>query len=217
MRLAGALWGPRTTLPKKPKDILNDSAAPFTTSLRRRQHAQCDESKSPHRNDDDDDDDGGVTGVDNTVPASREKQLCIPLSSSSSSPSSSRGRRWVVSSIAVSALLLSSSVLLANAAPPLTADTVDGISARFKRAILRPRPDGVLQLWLNIDFAILLMRSSYNALDALDVVPMEQFQRDFFLFRQAEYGTYADYLVVGVMQQGDLTDPVSDTFTHVTI
>jgi hypothetical protein len=34
---------------------------------------------------------------------------------------------------------------------------------------------------LNIDFAVLLMRSSYNALDQLNCVAMDQFQRDFFI------------------------------------
>jgi hypothetical protein len=39
----------------------------------------------------------------------------------------------------------------------------------------------VLRKKLNIDFAVLLMQSSHNALDQLDCVAMDQFQRDFFL------------------------------------
>ena len=35
----------------------------------------------------------------------------------------------------------------------------------------------------------------------------EQFQRDFFLIRQAEYKPYADALGAGAMVQGDLADP----------
>lgn len=60
---------------------------------------------------------------------------------------------------------------------------------------------------MNLDFAVLLMRASYNAVDTLDIVPMEQFQRDFFLIRQAEYQTYRDALGAGAVVQGDLADP----------
>ena len=51
------------------------------------------------------------------------------------------------------------------------------------------------------------MRSSYNALDDIDVVGMDQFQRDFFLIRASEYETYKSNLGPGMVQQGDLTDP----------
>jgi len=94
----------------------------------------------------------------------------------------------------------------ANAAPPLTADVADNFSARAERA-LRPKPPKVLRTRMNLDFAVLLMRSSYNAVDAIDIVPMDQFQRDFFLIRQAEYQYYANALGPGAMQQGDLADP----------
>ena len=36
---------------------------------------------------------------------------------------------------------------------------------------------------------------------------MDQFQRDFFFIRQAEYKTYVDSLGVELVQQGDLTNP----------
>jgi len=53
------------------------------------------------------------------------------------------------------------------------------------------------------------MRSSYNALDELDCVAMDQFQRDFFLFRQSEYAFYTQHLggQGGIVQQGMLQDP----------
>lgn len=35
----------------------------------------------------------------------------------------------------------------------------------------------------------------------------DQFQRDFFLIRQAEYEYYVNELGPGIVQQGDLTDP----------
>ena len=37
----------------------------------------------------------------------------------------------------------------------------------------------------------------------------EQFQRDFFLIRQAEYKPYADALGAGAMVQGDLADQIT--------
>ncbi|KAL7545452.1 hypothetical protein ACHAWF_008802 [Thalassiosira exigua] len=95
---------------------------------------------------------------------------------------------------------------VALAAPPLTAEMADNFSARAERA-LRPKPAKVLRPRMNLDFAVLLMRSSYNAIDQIDIVAMDQFQRDFFLIRQAEYKPYADALGAGAMQQGDLADP----------
>lgn len=117
-------------------------------------------------------------------------------------------RRWMlsVSSSTLAGVILSSYPHAAVAAPPLTAETADNISARAERAF-RPKPARVLRPRLNLDFAVLLMRSSYNAVDELDIVAMDQFQRDFFLIRQAEYKTYADSLGAGAMQQGDLADP----------
>ena len=98
------------------------------------------------------------------------------------------------------------SPLPAFAATPITEGEADGLGARFERK-LRPRAPKVLRSNLNQDFAVLLMRSSYNALDQIDCVAMDQFQRDFFLIRQAEYQPYIDQLGPGVVQQGMLTDP----------
>jgi len=95
----------------------------------------------------------------------------------------------------------------ALAAPPLTAEETDNFSARLERS-LRPKPAKVLRPRMNLDFAVLLMRSSYNALDDLDVCAMDQFQRDFFLIRSAEYKPYVDRYFGGTgVQQGDLCDP----------
>ena len=114
-------------------------------------------------------------------------------------------RRLLISTISsVSASVgLSQSAL---AAPPLTAEEADNFQARLERG-LRAKPARVLRQRMNIDFAVLLMRSSYNAVDQLDIVAMDQFQKDFFLIRQAEYKYYSDALGVGAMQQGDLADP----------
>ncbi|KAL7494107.1 hypothetical protein ACHAWT_002998 [Skeletonema menzelii] len=107
-----------------------------------------------------------------------------------------------ISSLSTSAGLSQSAL----AAPPLTAEEADNFQARLERG-LRAKPARVLRQRMNIDFAVLLMRSSYNAVDQLDIVAMDQFQKDFFLIRQAEYKYYSDALGVGAMQQGDLADP----------
>ena len=107
-----------------------------------------------------------------------------------------------ISSVSASAGLSQSAL----AAPPLTAEEADNFQARLERG-LRAKPAKVLRQRMNIDFAVLLMRSSYNAVDQLDIVAMDQFQKDFFLIRQAEYKYYSDSLGAGVMQQGDLADP----------
>jgi hypothetical protein len=93
------------------------------------------------------------------------------------------------------------------AAGPVTARDTDSLLALARRRILRPPPPKLLRRRLAQDFAVLLMRSSYNALDELDCVAMDQFQRDFFLIRSSEYETYAKAVGAGMVQQGDLTDP----------
>lgn len=92
------------------------------------------------------------------------------------------------------------------AAQPITQGEADNVGARIQRT-LRPKPTKILRPKLDKDFAVMLMRSSYNVLDDLDCVPMEQFQRDFFIIRSAEYEPYIKNLGYGLVQQGDLTDP----------
>lgn len=94
----------------------------------------------------------------------------------------------------------------ASAAEPIQARDTDSILAIARRK-LRPKPPRILRRKLSQDFAVLLMRSSYNALDEMDCVAMEQFQRDFFLIRVSEYETYTKNLGAGMVTQGDLTDP----------
>ena len=48
----------------------------------------------------------------------------------------------------------------------MTAGEADNVGARFERS-MRKKPPKVLRNKLNLDFAVLLMRSSYNALDEL--------------------------------------------------
>lgn len=89
-----------------------------------------------------------------------------------------------------SVLALSSSVILATspginnvatAAPPMTVGESDNLGARAERA-MRGKPPKILRQKLNQDFAVLLMRSSYNALDQLDCVAMVRLFCVFLLF-----------------------------------
>lgn len=117
--------------------------------------------------------------------------------------STSRRKAIATMSTILSAPLVSQRV---DAATPLTAQEADSNIAKIERKLRKPPPK-VLRQNLNLEFAVLLMRSSYNAVDELDFVAMDQFQRDFFLIRQAEYLPYVNELGPGLVRQGELVDP----------
>ena len=82
--------------------------------------------------------------------------------------------------------------LLASTAPSSSSST-EGPSyfewlGRQVELKLRPKPyvDGI-RLQVDKDLAVLLMRSSYSISDDLDFIPMDQFQKEFFFVRQAEW------------------------------
>lgn len=91
---------------------------------------------------------------------------------------------------------------LLAALPPFLPEGSRG--ALLLEASLRPKPRALPRRRINLDFAVLLMRSSYAVADELDFVPMDEFQRSQFLFRQGEWDEYRKVLPV---QQGDLSDP----------
>ena len=95
---------------------------------------------------------------------------------------------------------------ISNGAQTMTIKEAESPSARLERKRRKP-PSKLLRSAMNFDFAVLLMRSSYNAMDELDCVPMDQFQKDFFFIRQAEYLPYTTSLGPGLVKQGDLSDP----------
>ena len=58
---------------------------------------------------------------------------------------------------------------------------------------------------MELQFAVQLMRNSYNAMDTLDFTPTDVFQRLQFLFRQNEWELYKkDHEAI---MQGDLASP----------
>jgi len=59
-----------------------------------------------------------------------------------------------------------------HAASPITAEEADSFTAKWQRFLRKPPSKSILRPTLNRDFAVLLMRCSYNAMDQLDCVPM---------------------------------------------
>lgn len=72
---------------------------------------------------------------------------------------------------------------------------------------LRPLPGAIAlrRRQLEQPFAVLLMRSGYNAVDALDIVGMDEFQRTFFDIRSRAWQRYR--LDNNGVRQGSLDDP----------
>lgn len=90
--------------------------------------------------------------------------------------------------------------------PPLPVEIPpDSRLSRLLESSTRLKPRLLPRSKLEQDFAVLLMRTSYSLADELDFFPMDEFQKDFFLFRQREWEVYREELP-GV-QQGMLTDP----------
>ena len=144
-----------------------------------------------------------------TSPLPHTRKAAAPKATTSDDTvDKSRRRVWNVCGTAAALTVLGSPIMVepSNAAPPMTPGEADGLGARLERQF-RPKAPKVIRSKLDQDFAVLLMRSSYNALDQIDCVAMDQFQRDFFFIRQAEYQPYIDQLGPGVVQQGMLTDP----------
>ncbi|KAG0601759.1 hypothetical protein M758_11G137500 [Ceratodon purpureus] len=72
----------------------------------------------------------------------------------------------------------------------------------FPEPVLFPRK------MLNLKFAVLLMRSAYEAVDALDFIPMDKFQIKFWKLRQSEVEPYTLQCRPLRVKYGDLTDPL---------
>lgn len=72
---------------------------------------------------------------------------------------------------------------------------------------LRPNPPSVTRPRLDKDFAVLLMRLPYKTVEGMAFVAMDEFQRSFFLRRQAEWQDYVESCKGIAPRQGDLQDP----------
>ena len=73
---------------------------------------------------------------------------------------------------------------------------------------IEPFPDAVsvLRPTLALPLAVALLRSTYNAIDELDVYPMDQFQIAMWKTRQRSYEAYRRLIDPLLMKQGDLTN-----------
>jgi hypothetical protein len=103
-------------------------------------------------------------------PASRSLSQPATTDSENYSLSSRRGflSEVTIPILAAASIMVPDSAL---ASPPVSAKDTDSLLARFQRA-RRPKTPKVLRRKLSQDFAVLLMRSSYNALDEIDCVAM---------------------------------------------
>jgi hypothetical protein len=111
------------------------------------------------------------------------------------------------------AMTIVAATLMSPTIPPQPADAesfsltslpVGSRAREMIEASMRPKIRALPRRRLEQDFAVLLMRTSYAVADELDFMPMDEFQKEQFLFRQREWDTYREKLPV---MQGDLTDP----------
>jgi hypothetical protein len=99
-----------------------------------------------------------------------------------------------------------SATLLAPAAPAAAAP--GGVLAERRASFLQPEAVTFPRRRLELPFAVLLLRSGYDAADALDFVAMDCFQKDFWLLRRSEWEAFTNQHAPLVVKQGDLTDPL---------
>jgi len=92
----------------------------------------------------------------------------LPAYSEGESNEFSTSRRSMVQTLSLIPIFRPDS---AFGAPPMTLGESDGLGARAERA-MRAKPPKVLRTKLSQDFAVLLMRASYNALDQIDCIAM---------------------------------------------
>jgi hypothetical protein len=82
---------------------------------------------------------------------------------------------------------------------------LDGVALFIDRKS-RPAHVGIPRKRMELTFAVQMMRNSYAVADELDFVAMDEFQKDFFLYRQSEWEDYRGYHPT--VMQGDLADPL---------
>jgi len=118
-------------------------------------------------------------------------------------PSSFRAtRRSMMTSMVVAGL-----VVVPCPPPSLARDWVG--EAQFALGLANPpSPVRFPRPTLDTKFAVLLMRSGYAAVDALNFTPMEDFQVDFWKFRAAEQEGYKSLYDPLAPKVGDLSDPI---------
>ena len=121
-----------------------------------------------------------------------------------------------VSSSSFSSLLLSSSSKTANATgleeynkeiDLFRPENID-ISDEFKEISQWGDPPVFLRKTLEIALAVALLRSSYDAIDELNICAMDEFQIKSWKTRQLSYEAYKALIYPLAMEQGDLKNPL---------
>lgn len=79
---------------------------------------------------------------------------------------------------------------------------------------MQPGPIGFPRRQLGLNFAVLLMRSGYDAVDDLDFIPMDEFQKKFWKLRQAEWEPYTLLHSPLRITQGALDSPLYFDFIN---
>jgi hypothetical protein len=74
-------------------------------------------------------------------------------------------------------------------------------------SFLQPGPVAVPRRTLDLRFAVLLMRSVYDAVDGCDVLAMRDFQVSFWKLREGAAEAYAQLISPLEARKGDLSDP----------
>ena len=69
---------------------------------------------------------------------------------------------------------------------------------------------------IDIKLAVLLLRSTYETVDALDMMAMDTFQINFWKSRQSEWEPYTQQYSPLKIEQGKLTDPLYFDFISYT-
>ncbi|BBM99349.1 hypothetical protein MPTK1_1g20650 [Marchantia polymorpha subsp. ruderalis] len=137
----------------------------------------------------------------------RSPSLAFRMTSSSTSSRGPSGHSWTTSGSRVRngsrfRHLVRASVL----GPELSYELADQINAWIIPA--PPEPVQFPRKTLNLKFAVLLMRSAYEAVDDLDFIPMNKFQVKFWKLRQSELEPYTLQYKPLRVKYGDLTDPL---------
>lgn len=126
-----------------------------------------------------------------------------PSFPSSPTTTTSSRRAFFASTFSAASLSLAILPQVTHAVAPITEAEASGGMSR----IMRPKPPSkdVLRQKLSSDFAILLTRASYVETAQLDIIPINQLERDMYLIRTSEYQPYVKS--IESVKQGDLTDP----------
>ena len=143
--------------------------------------------------------------------SSRSARACLLLATVASALKSTYPRRAFLGTSAVTAATIAQTSNAASKTGLLNIDGVEGNPLLTVEINKRPPIPKFVRAELQQDFAVCLMRNSYNVVDGLDFVAMDAFQKRFFLARQDEWEPYyskARQQLGRPPNQGELTDPL---------